>query len=158
MPGAILLAHHGTAGAARAAQLALACASERGAGIVHLLVVPDFWGGMQGDDWLNNASTRDAFARYLEGMLEREAREQFAAIEAECAARRLDYTPVLRYGDPTGCLIETAARARPGRVVIGAPRPKGVAGYRSRIDVAKLLRALGAPLVVAAPHPAAPRA
>lgn len=123
--------------------------------MVHLLVVPDFWGGMQGDDWLNNASTRDVFARYLEGMLEREAREQLAAIEAECVAQRLAYTPILRYGDPTGCLIEAAERTRPDWVVIGAPRPRGVPGYRSRIDVARLLGVLGAPLIVAAPHPAA---
>jgi nucleotide-binding universal stress UspA family protein len=156
--GAVLLAHHGTAGAGRAARLALERAVERGAGLVHLLVVPDFWGGMQGDDWLNNASTRDAFARYLEGMLEREAREQLAAIEADCVARGLAYTPILRYGDPTDCLIEAAGRTRPDWVVIGAPRPKGVAGYRSRIDVAKLLRVLCAPLLVAAPHPAAAHA
>lgn len=155
MTGAVLLAHHGTAGAGRAARLALERAAERGAGLVHLLVVPDFWGGMQGDDWLNNASTRDAFARYLEGMLEREAREQLAAIEADCVARGIAYTPILRYGDPTDCLIEAAGRARPEWVVIGAPRPKGVPGYRSRIDVARLLRVLGAPLLVAAPHPAA---
>jgi nucleotide-binding universal stress UspA family protein len=156
--GAVLLAHHGTAGAARAARLALDRAAECGAGLVHLLVVPDFWGGMQGDDWLNNASTRDAFARYLEGMLEREAREQLAVIEAGCAARGLAYTPILRYGDPTGCLIEAAVRTRPEWVVIGAPRPKGVPGFRSHIDVAKLLRVLCAPLLVAAPHPAAARA
>ena len=66
-PKTLLLAHHGTAGALRAEALAFAIAVPGTTTIVHALVVPDFWDGMQGDDWLNNASTRDTFARHLEG-------------------------------------------------------------------------------------------
>jgi hypothetical protein len=40
---------------------------------VHCLVAPELWAGMQGDDWLNNTLTRDAFARYLESQLEDDA-------------------------------------------------------------------------------------
>ena len=61
----LLLAHHGTAGALLAEVLALDIAVPGQTLIVHLLVVPDFWAGMQGGDWLNNASTRDTFGRFF---------------------------------------------------------------------------------------------
>ena len=70
IPTILLLAHHGTAGAVRAESLAFDLAVPGTTTVVHALVVPDFWDGMQGDDWLNNASTRDAFGDYVENMLE----------------------------------------------------------------------------------------
>ena len=60
----VLLASHGTDGAKAAEKMALQVC-EKGARLHHLLVVPSFWKGMTGDDWLNNGSTRDNFRRYL---------------------------------------------------------------------------------------------
>jgi len=89
IPQTLLLGHHGTEGALRAEELSFQVAVPGQSRVLHLLVVPDFWAGMQGDDWLNNASTRDVFARYVEGMLEKDAAQQVAALEARCAERGL---------------------------------------------------------------------
>jgi nucleotide-binding universal stress UspA family protein len=148
-PRRLLLAHHGTEGAARAAQLAWQFAVAGETTVVHLYVVPEFWSGMQGDDWLNNAWTRDKFAAHLESKLEDEARAQLQAVSRECVARGLDCESLLRVGDPTACLIEVAAAKETDLVVIGAPRPKGVPGYRCRVDLEKLVRALKVPLIIA---------
>ena len=118
--------------------------------IVHLLVVPDFWEGMQGDDWLNNASTRDAFGSYVEGILEADVKQQLRALEGRCAERGFSYKPVMRQGDPAQCLLETAVQEGVSMVVIGPPRPKGAPGYRSRMDIEKLVRGLNVPLLMAA--------
>lgn len=118
--------------------------------IVHLLVVPDFWAGMQGDDWLNNASTRDAFGSYVEGLLEKDVAQQLRALEGRCAERGITYKSIMRQGDPAECLLETAAQEGVSLVVIGPPRLKGAPGYRSRMDLEKLARGLQAPLLMAA--------
>ena len=64
----VLLASHGTPGARAAERAALALAAPA-ATIFHLVVVPDLWKGMMGDDWLNNASTRAAYGRHVESQL-----------------------------------------------------------------------------------------
>lgn len=145
----LLLAHHGTAGALLAESLAFDIAVPEQTLIVHLLVVPDFWAGMQGDDWLNNASTRDVFGRYVEGLLEADMAEQLGALEARCAQRHINYKSVARYGDPADCLLETAEQEQATLVVIGPPRPKGMTGLRSRMDLERLVRKLSVPLLVA---------
>ena len=145
----LILGHHGTPGAASAEQLAFELA-EPGTRIVHLLVVPDFWAGMQGDDWLNNASTRDAFAEHVEKMLEREAADQVRALGERCAERGLDYVSVVRFGDPAECMIQVARETGAELAVLGPRRKKGEAGYRSRMDLEKLTADLGIPFVVAA--------
>lgn len=117
--------------------------------IVHLLVVPDFWSGMQGDDWLNNASTRDAFGSYVEGMLEKDVRDQQRALEGRCTERGLAYKAVMRQGDPAECLLEAATQEQASMVVIGPPRLKGTPGYRSRMDLEPLVRKLTVPLIIA---------
>ena len=145
----LLLGHHGTAGALQAELLAFDIAVPEQTVIVHLLVVPDFWAGMQGDDWLNNASTRDVFGRYVEGLLEKDMAQQLLALEARCAQRHINYKSVVRYGDPADCLLETAEQEQAKLVVIGPPRPKGVTGLRSRMDLERLVRKLSIPLLVA---------
>lgn len=147
----ILLAYHGTDGAKLAEELAFRMAP-RGGGIVHLLVVPGLWAGMQGDDWLNNASTRDAFGHYVEGLLEKDSTEQTAAIEAHCKAQGLNYTSLLRVGDPADCLLAAVHEVSVDLVVIGPPRSKKISGLRSRMDMEKLVRGLTIPLLVA-PQP-----
>lgn len=145
----LLLAHHGTPGAVLAESLAFDLAIPEQTRIIHLLVVPDLWEGMQGDDWLNNAWTRDTFARYVEGLLEKDTAEQLRALEARCKERQLEYQSVVRLGDPTECLIDTAANMPATMVVIGPPRPKGMLGYRSGLNLDTLVRKLHIPLLIA---------
>lgn len=148
-PRTLLLAHHGTAGAERAAALALSLAVPGHTHIVHLYVVPDFWDGMQGDDWLNNAWTRDAFGRHVEGQLESDAREQMRGVAERCAAQGIECTQQLRYGKPAECLLAAARVCDAELVVIGPPRPKGTLGLRSRMDLDRLARGLAVPFMVA---------
>ncbi len=148
-PRVLLLAHHGTAGAERALALALQLAVPGTTRLLHLYVVPDFWAGMQGDDWLNNAWTRDAFADHVEKQLAQEARERMGALSARCATAGVACTPILRYGRPAECLIAAACEGAADLVVIGPPRPKGEPGLRSRMDLETLARGLAAPLLIA---------
>ncbi|MBA3902895.1 MAG: hypothetical protein C0522_04345 [Rhodocyclaceae bacterium] len=148
-PSTLLLCHHGTEGAALAEQLACEMARPGHTTIVHCLVVPELWAGMQGDDWLNNASTRDTFAHYVEQLLEKDAKRELAAVEARCAGRGLAYKAVVRFGDPAECAVAVAAEEKAELAVIGPPRPKGVLGLRSRMDLERLARGLACPLMVA---------
>jgi len=148
-PATLLLAHHGTDGAKRAEAQAFAHAAPGLTRIVHLYVVPEFWAGMQGDDWLNNAWTRDAFAVHVERQLDAEATAAVDALAARCMARGFTCSSLVRFGEPAACLIEAAREVQPDLVVIGPPRPKGMPGYRSRMDLEKLARGLAAPLLIA---------
>ena len=143
----ILLASHDTDGARAAEKAALALCPPGGT-LHHLIVVPDFWKGMQGDDWLNNASTRDIFGRYVENQLEDEIRLHVQRLQKLAAKRRIRYRPDMTLGKPTDCLIERAKRTGINLVVIGSPRPRSKAGLRSRMDTEKLTRALRVPLLI----------
>ncbi len=145
----LLLGQHGTDGARLAEQAAFDLAVPEKTLIVHLLVVPDLWEGMQGDDWLNNASTRDTFGRYVEGLLEKDAADQLHALEARCTERKLTYKSILRMGDPTDCFIEVASQEQITLAVIGPPRPKGILGYRSGMKLETIVRKIRAPLIIA---------
>lgn len=147
----VLVASHGTPGARAAERAALELAAPA-ATVFHLVVVPDLWKGMLGDDWLNNASTRAAYGRHVESQLAREIEEHRLALEREVRAtgRRYEMKAVL--GKPDQALIEYAAAIRPDLVVIGSPRPPGAPGLRSRMRVDKLAGALDTPLLVI-PHP-----
>ena len=147
----IVLASHGTPGAQAAERAALALLPT-GARVSQLVIVPDFWKGMMGDDWLNNASTRDAYGRHVERQLEREIAEQVARVRGQAEERGLRFESRIELGKPAQCLIEFAAGLRPNLVVIGSPRPRGVRGIRSRMDLEALVRALAAPLLIA-PYP-----
>lgn len=148
-PATLLLCHHGTPGAAAAEALACTVAVPGATTVVHCLVVPELWAGMQGDDWLNNASTRDAFGDYVENMLENDARRELAAVEARCQALGLGYRSVLRFGEPAATVLAVAAEVGADLVVIGPPRRKGEEGLRSRLDLDPLVRGLRCPLLVA---------
>lgn len=145
----LLLAHHGTHGARLAEALALRIATPQHTRILHLYVVPDFWAGMQGDDWLNNAWTRDAFATHVEHELAKEASEHMRAVAAACAARGVECESLLRVGDPAQCVVALARELAADLVVIGPPREKGAPGYRSRMALETLVRELRVPLLVA---------
>ncbi len=143
----ILLASHGTQGARAAERAALdLCGPETA--LHHLVVVPDFWKGMMGDDWLNNASTRDVFGKYVESELEREIRTHLAKVRKQAEKRSVRYDAEITFGKPAERLLERTQKGRLDLVVIGAPRPKGRPGLRSRMLTEGLMRALKVPMLV----------
>jgi nucleotide-binding universal stress UspA family protein len=147
----VLLASHDTPGA-RAAEEAALGLCEKAATLWHLCVVPDFWQGMRGDDWLNNAITQIRFGDYVENQLAREIAEHSARLGQAATAKGIVYRQVSRLGQPAACLIEVSNLAAFDLVVVGSRRPRGVSGYRSRLDLDQLSRALKAPLLVV-PYP-----
>lgn len=150
-PKHILLASHGTDGARAAEKLAYSYCGP-GATLHHLIVVPDLWKGLQGDDWLNNASTRDTFGRYVESQLEEEVRTHVRRMMRETAKRRIRYRFEMVQGKPVDCLIKRAKKGRVDLIVLGSHRPKGKVGLRSRMLDEKIFRSLPAPVVIA-PYP-----
>ena len=148
-PGTLLLCHHGTAGALAAEALAWQFAVPGRTTLLQCLVVPDLWADMQGDDWLNDASTRDDFGRYVENMLEDDARRDMVGVEARCRERGIAYRSLLRVGDPADCVVAVATETATDLAIIGPPRPKGVSGLRSRMNLETLARGLPCPLLIA---------
>jgi len=146
----VLVASHGTPGAQAAERMALSLLAQHGR-LLHLIVVPSLWRGMLGDDWLNNASTRADFGRYLESELGREIDQHIARMRLAASARSLDYQPQIMVGDPAACLCEHAADVSPDLVVIGAKRPAGAQGLRSRLSIERVLKQLQAPVLMV-PH------
>ncbi len=148
----ILLASHGTPGAMAAEKLALDLCQDKGTKLHLLLVVPDFWKGMMGDDWLNNAVTQIRFGNYLENQVVNEAAAEIDRITEVSEKNGIPFSHEIRVGKPAHCLLEAAGGSKYDLVVIGSPRPKGAEGYRSRMDLDVLTRALSIRLMIA-PHP-----
>ena len=146
-----LLASHGTEGAQAAERMALQLCSN-GDHIHQLVVVPDLWKGMTGDDWLNNGSTRNRFREYLESQLDDEVTEQLERMRKLAKESGVDYSAEVVVGDPAGCLIEAANERNYDIVVMGSPRPKYKRGLRSRMKTEPLVKALSSPLMIA-PYP-----
>ena len=147
----ILLASHDTPGARAAEHVALELCSARGR-LSHLIVVPDLWRGMMGDDWLNNATTRDVYGRYVENQLQREIQSHIDRLRPAALARGLAYEFKVMLGKPTECLLAYVREVAPALVLIGSPRPRGLPGLRSRMHPEQLVVALTAPLLVV-PYP-----
>jgi nucleotide-binding universal stress UspA family protein len=147
----ILLASHDTPGA-RAAEKTAISLCRANSTLHHLIVVPDFWKGMMGDDWLNNASTRDVYADYVESQLEDEVRRHIRRLMRETSRRKIRYRFEVVIGKPTDCLIARVKKGTVDLVVIGSPRPKGTIGLRSRMRPELLVEKLNAPLLIV-PHP-----
>lgn len=143
----ILIASHDTPGA-RAAEHAAFALCRAGGRLSHLIVVPDLWRGMMGDDWLNNAATREVYGKYVEKQLQREIQSHIDRIRQDALAQNFTYEFRVMFGKPTECLVEHSRLIAPDLVVIGAPRPKGVVGLRSRMHPEKLVGALAVPLIV----------
>jgi nucleotide-binding universal stress UspA family protein len=149
----VLLASHGSEGGAAAAD-AIVAALAPGAHLHQLLVVPELFRHMSGDGWRINASTEHLFCDYLEDQIERETLDILKGVHAAAAARGIVYSASSCCGDPARCLIETASAANYDLVVMGSPRPKGMPGLRSRMNMDVLMRGLSIPLVIV-PHPRA---
>jgi nucleotide-binding universal stress UspA family protein len=147
----VLLASHGTEGARAAERMALALCP-RGCRLYHLIVVPEFWKGMMGDDWLNNVSTRMVYAKYIESTLEAEVAREVRRFSREARKRGLRYEAEMAFGKPTECLLARLKRSSPDLVIMGALRPKKRTGLRSRMLTDDVLRAVKVPLIIA-PYP-----
>ncbi len=147
----VLLASHGTEGAIAAENAALDVCAE-GAMLRHFIVVPDFWKGMTGDDWLNNGSTRDQFTRYLETELSAEIDTHRARVRGKAEARNLRYSSEIVLGEPDKCLLAACDQGNYDVVVMGSPRPKGKPGLRSRMATKLLNKKLCVPVMVV-PYP-----
>lgn len=147
----LLLASHGTEGAQAAEQMVLQLC-QHGGKIHQIVVVPDLWKGMTGDDWLNNGSTRNSFRRYLEGELEKEIREHVDRMRDMTTTQDIGYSAEVVVGKPSECLIEASSKEDFDLVVMGSPRPKNKRGLRSRMATEPLVRALSAPLLIV-PYP-----
>ncbi len=147
----ILLGSHGTDGAKAAEKAAFGACAPDGR-IHHLVVVPDFWKGMLGDDWLNNTAVHVRFGRYVEGQIEREIVAHAETVAAEAKRRGIGYDCEMRFGKPAECLADVADKGGFDLAVIGSPRPKKAQGLRSRMDLETLVRRLKVPLFVV-PHP-----
>lgn len=149
--GRVLLASHGTDGARAAERMAFGLC-RNGGQLHHLIVVPELWKGMTGDDWLNNGWTRDRFRNYLESELEGEIREHVKRVSDEAVERGVEYSAEVVVGDLDACLIKASGETKYDLVVIGSPRPKGTPGIRSRMKTEPLARALTSPLLIV-PYP-----
>jgi nucleotide-binding universal stress UspA family protein len=147
----VLLASHDTDGS-RAAECVALDAVAAGGRLHHLVIVPEFWQGMTGDGWRINASTEHAFCDYLEAQIEREIMEHLTRFSVEALSRDIRYSAGSKHGRLEDCLIAAAQEQAFDLVMIGAPRPKGHPGFRSRMDLDRLARGLRVPLVVV-PHP-----
>lgn len=152
----VLLASHDTEGS-RAAERAALDAVVEGGRLHHLVIVPQFWQSITGDGWRINASTERQFCDYLEAQIEREILEHLGRVNGLARARGIHYSAGSKHGRLEDCLIVASEEADFDLVVIGAPRPKGRSGLRSRIDLERLARGLRVPLVVV-PHPGTARA
>ncbi len=145
----ILLASHGTDGARAAERAAVSlCASN--ASMHHLIVVPDLWKGMMGDDWLNNDATRNTYGRYLETELGKEIDNHIERLSSMLSQHNISYSHTIIVGKPEKCLLEASQAESFDLVVIGSPRPGNIKGLRSRMKLEPLARSLKIPLFIAA--------
>lgn len=147
----VLVASHGTEGARAAERLALSLCP-RGCRLHHLVVVPEFWKGMMGDDWLNNVSTRITYGQYIESTLQEEVAREIRRFSREARKRALRYTAEMAFGKPADCLLARLKRAKPDLVIMGALRPRRKTGLRSRMLTDDVLREIKVPLIIA-PYP-----
>lgn len=147
----ILLASHGTIGSQAAVSYALNLC-QAGGSLLHLIVVPEFWKGMMGDDWLNNGVSRDRFARYLESELGRETDQHITKVREQAESANIQYQQEIQVGEPHDCLIAASTKQLFDIVVIGSKRPKGVPGLNSKMALDKLSGYLSTPLLVV-PYP-----
>jgi len=142
-----LLASHGTSGALEAEKEALSLCSE-GSHIQHLIVVPEFWKGMVGNDWLQNPSGGEDLDSYVESQLEKEIRQQIIRLKQTASRKKIKYECEVVVGNPAECMIELANSGKFDIAVIGSPRPKGKKGLRSRMELDVIARDLVIPLLI----------
>jgi nucleotide-binding universal stress UspA family protein len=145
----VLLASHDTAGA-QAAERAALDALAAGGSLHHLVIVPEFWQSITGDGW-RISDTEHQFCDYSKARSSGNP-PSIGRVNPQARARGIRYSASSRHGRLEDCLNAATRQGEYDLVVIGAPRPKGQPGFRSRINLDKLARGLRVPLVVI-PHP-----
>ena len=105
-----------------------------------------------GDDWLNNASVRDTFGKYVEAQLTEEIEKHIDRMRKKTKNHDIRYRYEVIVGKPSDCLLERARKGPADLVVMGSPRPKGKPGLRSRMLTKSLTKELPVPLLIV-PYP-----
>jgi len=152
----ILLASHGTPGAKAAENhtynicTEYKCVSD--ISLTHLYVIPELWGNMLADDWLNNACTHHRFGKYLQTELKKEAEENTERVRLKFERLRVKNRHVIKYGEPKKCLIDTCLETNFDLIILGSQRPKKISGLKSSMLPKKTSRRLPAKLLQI-PHP-----
>lgn len=150
----ILLASHGTEGAIAAENMAIRVCTPEGS-IDHLIIVPEFWQHMTGDDWLNSGTARDQFRDYLQTGLGQEIDQQCVRIQKKVADHTLAYERIILFGNPEKALLHQASNTAYDLIVLGSPRTTGMKekfSLRSTMLTPKLVQKLQTALLVV-PHP-----
>lgn len=147
----ILLASHGTVGAMEAEKEALLLCAEN-ANIFHLIVIPEFWRGMVGRDWLYNPSESRDDDTYVESQLEKEIGQHIERLKNAAHRKKIKYNYKVVVGKPAEIMIETANSGKFDLAVIGSPRPRGKKGLRSRMELDEIAREIKTPILIV-PHP-----
>lgn len=150
----ILLASHGTDGAVAAEDWALKVCARYGI-IDHLIVIPEFWRDMTGDDWLNNGTTRDQFREYLQTELKQETEQQCERIKKKITHYGLTCNTIILFGRPDQMLLQQSKTSAYDLVVIGSSRPKDCKGkhhLRTTMLTQKAIHDISAPIWIA-PYP-----
>ena len=147
----ILLASHGTIGAQAAEQKAIEMCTS-GTHVTHLVVIPEFWQHITGDDWLNNSSTRKRFETYIEQQLADEVDINILRVQNQLNRLHVNNTYTVVVGNPEKILLETCKRFKFDCIVMGSKRPKNTNGLNSNMLTKKIRKNLSSFLVIA-PHP-----
>ena len=147
----ILLASHGTVGAQAAEQKTFKLCNTS-THITHLIVVPEFWKDMLGDDWLNNSKTRIRFGDYLESELEKEVDQTIKRVQEKADSLGIRYTSKVTLGDPEKCLLDINTELEFDLVVVGSKRPKALSGLHSRM-LSNLVSQHLSTKLLSVPHP-----
>ena len=144
----ILLASHGTVGAAEAEKEALSLCAEN-ANIFHLVVIPEFWRGMVGKDWLHNPDDSRDHETYVESQLEKEIVQHIERLKNAAHRKKIKYNYKVVVGKPAEIMIETANAGKFDIAVMGSPRPRNKKGLRSRMEPDVIAREINIPILIA---------
>lgn len=144
----VLLASHGTKGAQAAASYAQTLCQTTGAALHQLVVVPEFWKGMMGDDWLNNGISRDRYARYLESEIGREIDLHIKQVSEQAESNKISFSHEIQVGEPHQCLVSVCSQNTFDLVIMGSTRPKSEPGLNSKMALNKISGKINTPLLI----------
>ena len=142
-----LLASHGTPGAIAAEQAALQ-QCRKGESLHHLLVIPEWWADMTGDDWLNSGASRNRYREYVEQQLHTEAEQVFVRVQNQCASRGINYSLLHIVGNTSKVLERCVSSESYVKVFVGSRRPSHCEGVNDRGISNKLIKNAAAKLVI----------
>ena len=147
----VLLASHGTSGAMAAENTAFNICRKNYI-VTHLIVVPEFWKGILGDDWLNNDCTRNHFCKYLEAELENEVNLSINRIRNKFNSLGVTNKNKILVGKPDKVLVQLCKEESFDVIIMGSLRPKIIKGLKSRMWTSYLTSNINTSLYIT-PHP-----